>query len=131
MRLLCGAMLSAVTQCEEVLPGTFGPATTLVCERAMAIAKLTARLAARAAVTPPQPSKKRGHLARAVSTIAKRVRTAISDAPPTVLFADSTGGSEGMAARLEREQREAEMDLLLAVVPISCHAACVGAREKE
>ena len=70
----------------------------------------------------PQPGAGRsparsGHLARAVSTIAKRVRTAISDAPPTVLFADSTGGNEGKAARLEREQREAEMDLLLAVVP--------------
>ena len=126
-----GAMLSAVSQCEEVLPGTFGLSTTVVYERAMATAMLASRLAARATAVTPQPGAKRSQLARAVSAVAKRVRFASTDVQPATLFADSTGGDEGVAARLEREQRVAEMDALLAIVPAECHALCVGARVRE
>ena len=126
-----GVMLSAVSQCEEVLPGTFGLSTTVVYERAMATAMLVSRLEARATAVTPQPGAKRSQLARAVSAVAKRVRFASTVAPPATLFADSTGGDEGVAARLEREQRVAEMDALLAIVPAECHSLCVGARVRE
>ena len=126
-----GAMLRAVSQCEEVLPGTFGLSTTIVYERAMATAMLASRLAARATAVTPQPGTKRSQLARAVSAVAKRVRFTSTDAQPATLFADTTGGDEGVAARLEREQRVAEMDALLAIVPAECHALCVGARVRE
>jgi hypothetical protein len=126
-----GAMLSAVGQCEDVLPGTFGRSTTVVYERAMATAMLASRLAARATAATPPPGAKRSQLARAVSAVAKRVRFVSTDAQPATLLADSAGGDEGVAARLEREQRVAEMDALLAIVPAECHAVCVGARARE
>ena len=125
-----GVMVSEVSQCVVVEPGTFGPSTSLVSERAVAFVRLADSMTARVANARNLRSRKSVSWA-GIKGVAQNIAAAVSVAKPLGLFADSTGSTEGAAARLEREQRVAEMDALLSVVPVKYHAICVGATERE
>ena len=125
-----GIMVSEVGQCMVIEPGTFGNATTLVSERAVAAARLADSMAVRVAhARSLRPRKSVSWYD--IKGVAKNIVAAVAVAKPLALFSDSSGTKEGAAARLEREQRFAEMETLLSVVPVKYHALCVGAAERE
>jgi hypothetical protein len=125
-----GDMVRDIGQCMVVHAGTFGSATSLVTESAVAFTRLSESMAARVSQARSLRSRKSVSWAD-IKGAAQGIAAAVGVAKPLTLFGDSVGLVEGAAARLEREQRSAEMEALLAVVPVRYHAECVGATERE
>ena len=128
-----GSMVSEVCDCMLVEPGTFGTATSRVTESAVALVRLADSIAIR--VDSARSLRSRRSVSWADTTwrrdTARSIAAVATAATPPALFTNSTGVAEGAAARLEREQRSAEMHVLLSVVPVKYHALCVGATERE
>jgi hypothetical protein len=125
-----GDMVSNIGQCMLVCAGTFGSVTSLVSERAVAFSRISESMATRVTHARSLRSKKSVSWAD-IKVAAQGIAAAVGVAKPLAMFGDSVGAVEGVAARLEREQRSAEMEALLAVVPVKYHAECVGATERE
>ena len=123
-----GDMVRDINQCMVICAGTFGSVTSLVSERAAAFSRSSESMAAR--VSHARGLRPRKVVSWAdIKGAAQGIAAAVGVAKPLTLFGDSVGTVEGAAARLEREQRAAEMNALLAVVPVKYHAECVGERE--